>query len=207
MKIQLFAEEIYGGGLIGEYEFIPVSELDVGEKIQFQLTEILDEMPTTFVTMQTILSTMDEGYRACLEKFSGMDKKYTKHDCYTFEHEGHQLSKFTRIIVVDNHCEFSRDTLTGDYYLPENGTLKLTIKPLKCSICQTDKSFVNPVKVKYGTQMDCISCEERADKQREEYKKKQEAAQYYSNWNTTLSDKDESLGYSEIPGNFAGWGM
>ena len=148
MKIQLFAEEIYGGGLIGEYEFIPVSELDVGENIQFQLTEILDEMPTTFVTMQTILSTMDEGYRTCLEKFSGMDKKYTKHDCYTFEHEGHRLSKFTRVIVVDTQCEFSKDTLTGDYYLPENGTLKLTIKPLKCSICRTDKSFINPVKVK-----------------------------------------------------------
>ena len=44
MKIQLFAEEIYGGGLIGEYEFIPVSELDVGENIQFQLSEILDEL-------------------------------------------------------------------------------------------------------------------------------------------------------------------
>lgn len=207
MKIQFFTEKKYGEALIGEYEFVPQNNLDLEEQIEIPLSEILDEMPTTFVTMQMLLTKMDAEYRTRVEKFSDMKSKYTKHDCYQFEYENQRITKFSRIVVVNNNREFSKDHF-GTFYVPENGTLKLTIKPLRCSICQTDKSFVNPVKVKYGTQMDCLDCMERIDRNREIYKKKQESAEYYSSWNTTLSEKDESLGYvSDIPGNFAGWGM
>ena len=120
MKIKILTEEKYGNELIGEYEFIPQNNLDYGEQISFSLSEILDEMPTTFIKMQTLLTETDEEYRIRVDKFADMTEKYMKQDCYRFEYEHHGVSPYAQIIIVNNSCEFRKNTLTSRYYGPEN---------------------------------------------------------------------------------------
>lgn len=193
MKITFYTEESYGSLQIGEYEFIPIHNMDETEEITLKIKDIIKELPTMFKKYAKILKS-DENFQKYIKRRPEMEKKYSSSGHYKFNYKNVSIARHSGF-VIHNSEKHTLKLKIGHYYVSVNSSIKIVVSPQTCMLCKKKKSFINTIEESYGTVVECLYCNDIREKQAEEYKEKKRLATHYSPWNEFLCDACESYGY------------
>jgi hypothetical protein len=199
MKIQFCAPEKYNLYVLGEYEFTPLHNMEKDEGISLTLREILEDVPSVFVNMRTLLLEFDKDFHKCIEERPEIETNYLKHEQYDIIFNGNYLLPESTIKIVEKtHDHKKQNDLFNTHFVKEDAVIQLKISPERCRICCSEgKTFINRIARDTYTIMECLRCIEKQEEHKKDYIKKQEFAQegYYSNWNGYLCDDCEAYGH------------
>lgn len=189
MKITFYTEESYGYLQIGEYEFIPIHNMDETEEITLKITDIIEELPTMFKKMGEILKA-DENFQKCLERRPEMNEKYKKSNHYNFYYKNTKLIFNAKFVLTHNLAK-PKKKLWNFHYVKEDSVVEIIVRPEKCTICQD--AFINKIETDAYTIYECLKCSDKQKKWAEDYEEKKKNIDNYYPWNNFLCDDCESF--------------
>lgn len=199
MKIQFCAPEKYNSYVLGEYEFTPLHNMEKDEEIPLTLRDILEDVPSVFANMQTLLLEFDEDFQKSIEERPEIETNYLKHGQYDIIYNGTYLLPESIIKIVEKTQEQKKQkVLFNTHFVKEDDVIQFMVRPERCWICcSKGKTFINRIERDTCNIMECLRCIKKQEEYKKEYIRKQEFAQegYYYDWNRNGCDDCEAYGH------------
>ena len=192
MKIQFYTEKEYGSKLLAQREYIPIREIKKNDEFMLRLTDIIKDLPATFVEMQKILVNTDENFQKCLERRPEMKEKYKNSTHYNFYYKNTKLIFNAKFVLTYNLAK-PKKKLWNFHYVKEDSVVEIVVHPEKCTMCQD--AFINKIEKDNCAIYECLKCIDKQKKWAEDYEEKKKNIDTYSPWNDFLCDDCESYGH------------